>query len=85
MEWQDIKISFHLCRDQMPEFCKYANCHNLASWTYQGYCNEEHRKRGPERELLMTIVHKVDGIGTIKEARQFLKEWTKERQEKKGS
>ena len=30
----------------MPSFCEYRNCHNLASSTYIGYCNQEHMDRG---------------------------------------
>jgi hypothetical protein len=56
----------------MPEFCKYGNCHNLGSSTYQGYCNEYHFKKGPEREILMEILRTNPGISTIKEAREFL-------------
>lgn len=58
----------------MPEFCKYANCHNLASTNYQGYCSEEHRKKGPERDFLMKIIYTHKDIGTVKEAREHLKE-----------
>jgi hypothetical protein len=56
----------------MPEFCNYGNCHNLGSSTYQGYCNEDHMKRAPEREMLMEVIRKNPGISTIKEAREFL-------------
>lgn len=63
----------------MPEFCNYGNCHNLGSSTYQGYCNEDHQKRGPERELLMKIIEKVPEIGTIREARQYLQKKLEER------
>lgn len=56
----------------MPDFCKYSNCHNLGSSTYQGYCNIAHMKKGPEHETLMDIISKNPGIGTIKEAREFL-------------
>lgn len=30
----------------MPSFCEYRNCHNLASSTFLGYCNEQHMNRG---------------------------------------
>jgi hypothetical protein len=63
----------------MPEFCKYGNCHNLASWTYQGYCNEDHLKRGSEHELLMKIIYETPGVATIKDARQFLQKKRDER------
>jgi hypothetical protein len=53
----------------MPEFCKYLNCHNLASSTYDGYCNENHKKRGPETEFLFRIVETHKDISTLKEAR----------------
>jgi hypothetical protein len=35
----------------MPELCKYRNCHNLASSTYSGYCNQMHYERGKLDEL----------------------------------
>lgn len=63
----------------MPEFCKYANCHNLGSSTYQGYCTKEHQTRGSEYELLMKVIEKHPAIGTIKEARQFLQTNLEER------
>ncbi len=53
----------------MPEFCQYLNCHNLASRTYNGYCNENHRKRGPETEYLMKVIYTHKEIATLKEAR----------------
>lgn len=34
----------------MPSFCDYKNCHNLASSTYQGYCNAEHLNRALQME-----------------------------------
>ena len=54
----------------MPEFCKYQNCHNLASILYDGYCNQDHMQRGPEVEFLMKIIYTHKGIRTLKEARQ---------------
>jgi len=54
----------------MPELCQYLNCHNLGSILYDGYCNQEHMKRGPEKEFLMKIIYSHKGIGTLKEARQ---------------
>lgn len=35
----------------MPSFCDYKNCHNLASSTYGGYCNEYHYDRAKIQEL----------------------------------
>ena len=63
----------------MVEFCRYASCHNLGSSTYQGYCNQDHLNKGPERELLMKIVERVPNVSTIKEARQFLRAFLKKR------
>jgi hypothetical protein len=63
----------------MPEFCRYGNCHNLASFSYQGYCNKDHFEHGRERELLMKIVEKVPTVSTIREARKFLLEFVKKR------
>lgn len=34
----------------MGKFCEYKMCHNLASSTWSGYCNEEHYKRGKKEE-----------------------------------
>lgn len=34
----------------MPSLCDYKNCHNLASSTYNGYCNEDHYKRARQME-----------------------------------
>ncbi len=53
----------------MPEFCQYLNCQNLGSILYNGYCNENHMKRGPETEILMKVVQSHHGISTLKEAR----------------
>lgn len=53
----------------MPEFCQYLNCHNLASMSFGGYCNEDHMRRGPEMNFLREIVHSHNEIKTIKEAR----------------
>ena len=54
----------------MPELCRYLNCHNLGSSNYQGYCNEDHKKRGPETDFLLKIVSSHPGISTLKEARE---------------
>lgn len=56
----------------MPSFCNYLNCHNLASHTYLGYCNEYHMKRAKEIEPLLKIIEEVPGIGSIAEARRYL-------------
>lgn len=66
----------------MVEFCRYASCHNLGSSTYQGYCNQDHQNRGPEKELLMKIVEKNPSVSTLKEARQFLREFIKKHKSK---
>jgi hypothetical protein len=29
----------------MPSFCEYKMCHNLASSTWSGYCNQDHYDR----------------------------------------
>lgn len=36
---------------QMPSTCAYRMCHNLASSSWGGYCNEEHYKRGSKDEI----------------------------------
>jgi hypothetical protein len=53
----------------MPEFCQYLNCHNLASMSFGGFCNEDHMRRGPEMNFLREIVFSHKDIKTIKEAR----------------
>ena len=55
----------------MPSFCNYLNCHNLASSTYQGYCNEYHMKRAKEIEPLMKIIEEVPGVRSLGEARKY--------------
>ena len=35
----------------MPSFCAYRNCHNLASFNWNGYCNEYHSIRAKILEL----------------------------------
>lgn len=56
----------------MPSFCNYMNCHNLASTTYQGYCNEYHMKRAKEIEPLLKIIQEVPDVKTLGEARKYL-------------
>lgn len=34
----------------MPSFCDYRNCHNLASSTWSGYCNQNHYERAQLEE-----------------------------------
>lgn len=36
----------------MPSFCEYRNCHNLASSTWSGYCNEVHFLRAQRLEYV---------------------------------
>jgi hypothetical protein len=57
----------------MVEFCRFQNCHNLVSSTFQGYCNQYHKDKGAEYELLMKILEKNPNVSTIKEAREFLR------------
>jgi hypothetical protein len=54
----------------MSELCRSLNCHNLGSSNYQGYCNEDHQKRGPETDFLLKIISSHPGISTLKEARK---------------
>jgi len=55
----------------MPSFCEYRNCHNLASSTYMGYCNQYHYERAQilalkeklkvkEESLLVSCVKKSE-------------------------
>ncbi len=55
----------------MPSFCAYLNCHNLASSTYLGYCNEYHMKRAKEIEPLLKLMEQHPEIGSLAEARKF--------------
>lgn len=65
----------------MPEFCQYLNCHNLGSFSYGGYCNEDHQRRGPESKFLFRIVETHKDISTIGQARKhwFLESKTSEK------
>lgn len=56
----------------MPEFCQYLNCHNLASSTFGGFCNEYHLKRSIEIAPLLKIIEEQPGISSLGEARKFL-------------
>jgi hypothetical protein len=41
----------------MPSFCDYRNCHNLASSTWFGYCNENHYTRAQLDEAKERVKH----------------------------
>ena len=56
----------------MPQFCKYRNCHNLASSTFQGYCNKEHFEKGLEDDILFQVLEKNPNLSTIRDARLYL-------------
>ncbi len=53
----------------MPSFCEYKMCHNLASSTWNGYCNQNHYERAKLEEM--------------KEQLQLLKEKIKKMEEEK--
>ena len=53
----------------MPTFCQYLNCQNLGSSTYDGYCTQDHQRRGPESKFLLKIVETHKDISTLKDAR----------------
>ena len=53
----------------MPSFCEYKMCHNLASSTWSGYCNQDHYERAQLQEAQEHI--------------KLLKEKIKKRQESK--
>lgn len=40
----------------MPSFCNYRMCHNLASSSYLGYCNQQHMERGLDLERKEAIL-----------------------------
>lgn len=40
----------------MPSLCAYKMCHNLASSTWSGYCNEDHYNRAMLLEAKQHIV-----------------------------
>jgi hypothetical protein len=40
----------------MPSLCAYKMCHNLASSTWSGYCNEDHYNRAMLLEANQHIV-----------------------------
>lgn len=56
----------------MPKLCLYLNCQNMGSSTYNGYCNENHMKKGPETEFLLKIISTHKDISTLKEARNHI-------------
>ena len=56
----------------MPSFCAYLNCHNLASSSYQGYCNEYHMKRAEEIKPLQKLMEDNPEIKSLAEARAVL-------------
>jgi hypothetical protein len=56
----------------MPEFCNYRNCHNLASSSFQGYCNQQHFEKGFEDDILYKILEKNPHILTLRDARLYL-------------
>lgn len=53
----------------MPSFCNYGMCHNLGSSSYQGYCDDYHRKKGVEQEKLLQILKENPQLSTLKDAR----------------
>jgi hypothetical protein len=58
----------------MPSLCTYLNCHNLASPSFGGYCNEEHMKRAEERRRLELLMEKKLELKTIAEARNYVRQ-----------
>lgn len=44
-------------------------CHNLGSSSYQGYCDDYHRKKGVEQEKLLQILKENPQLSTLKDAR----------------
>lgn len=53
----------------MPSFCEYKMCHNLASSSWSGYCNQDHYERAE--------------LERVNEHLRLLKEKIKKRQETK--
>jgi len=70
----------------MPEFCNYRNCQNLASSSFQGYCNKEHFEKGLEDDVLYKTLEKNPHLSTIRDARLYLAGLKKESisEKKKG-
>jgi hypothetical protein len=56
----------------MPSFCNYMNCHNLASSSYQGYCNQNHFERATERKVLLHVLKENPQLSTMKEAKEYI-------------
>jgi hypothetical protein len=69
----------------MPGFCQYLNCHNLASSSYQGYCNQSHFERANEVEVLFKIMEQHKHIKTLGEARKFLNSTRSSSHQRSGS
>jgi hypothetical protein len=56
----------------MPRFCDYKNCHNLASSTYRGYCNEYHFNRAMLEEKKEEIKRLEELVKTVKKEETHL-------------
>jgi hypothetical protein len=58
--------------------CRFLNCHNLGDSNWNGYCNEDHSKKAEEYERLWKILEKNPHLSTLRDAKRFLKEETKD-------
>lgn len=58
----------------MPSLCEYRMCHNLASSSYQGYCNEDHLKKGNQHKYFLKILKENPHLSTTRDVKNFLKE-----------
>jgi hypothetical protein len=58
----------------MPSLCEYKMCHNLASSSYQGYCNEDHKKKANQQEYFLKILKENPNLSTIRDVKKFLKQ-----------
>jgi hypothetical protein len=63
----------------MPSFCEYLNCHNLASSSFGGYCNEYHMKRAEEIKPLQKIMEERPEIKSLAQARKYLESQRKDK------
>jgi 5-bromo-4-chloroindolyl phosphate hydrolysis protein len=54
----------------MPSFCEYKNCHNLASSTWNGYCNEYHFLRAQLEDAKERVRQLEEKIKKLQEMNQ---------------
>jgi hypothetical protein len=54
----------------MPSFCEYKMCHNLASSTWSGYCNQNHYERAQLEEAKERVKQLEEKLKAQQERKQ---------------